>query len=176
MTQSIPPKLRELIAADQLVNAGSRGWRKAVAAFVFHPGFATMFLHRLAVALNGRGHGRCANLIWRWNTSSSGCHFHLDSRIAPGCRLPHPTAIVIGSGVEIGPGATIYQGVTLGKAATREEYPVVGSDVTLFPNAIIVGGVRIGDGAVVGAAAIVVKDVPAGAVVASAPAVVLRTD
>jgi virginiamycin A acetyltransferase len=51
---------------------------------------------------------------------------------------------------------------------------VVGNDVWLGLECCILPGVRIGDGAIVGARAVVTKDVPAYAVVAGSPARVVR--
>lgn len=52
----------------------------------------------------------------------------------------------------------------------------IGDYVWLATGATVLPGVRIGDGAVVGARAVVARDVPAGAVVAGNPARVIRTD
>ena len=51
---------------------------------------------------------------------------------------------------------------------------VVGNDVWIGTRAMIMGGVTIGDGAVVGAGAIVTKDVPPFAIVGGIPAKVIR--
>jgi acetyltransferase-like isoleucine patch superfamily enzyme len=51
---------------------------------------------------------------------------------------------------------------------------VIGNDVWVGAGALLFGGVHVGDGAVIGAGAVVTKDVPAYAVVAGSPARVLR--
>ena len=52
--------------------------------------------------------------------------------------------------------------------------PRVGNDVWIGDGAVIVGGVEIGDGAVVGAHAVVAKDVPPYAVVVGNPARIVK--
>lgn len=51
---------------------------------------------------------------------------------------------------------------------------VVGNDVWIGERALIMGGVKIGDGAVVGAGAVVTKDVPNYAIVGGVPARLIR--
>lgn len=51
---------------------------------------------------------------------------------------------------------------------------VIGNDVWIGRNAIIMGGVTIGDGAIVGAGAVVTKDVPPYAIVAGVPAKIIK--
>lgn len=50
----------------------------------------------------------------------------------------------------------------------------IGNDVFIGANSIVLKGVTIGDGAVVGAGSVVTKDVPARAVAAGTPAVVVH--
>lgn len=49
----------------------------------------------------------------------------------------------------------------------------IGRDVWLGAGAVVLGGVNIGDGCVVGAGAVVTKDIPAGMIVAGVPARVI---
>lgn len=50
----------------------------------------------------------------------------------------------------------------------------IGNDVWIGSNAVIMGGVHVGDGAVIGASAVVTKDVPAYAIAVGNPARVIR--
>lgn len=54
------------------------------------------------------------------------------------------------------------------------ERVVIGHDVWIGARAMIMGGVRIGNGAIIGAGAVVTRDVPAYAVVGGVPAKLIR--
>ncbi|MBW6528261.1 hypothetical protein KZ813_15575 [Sphingomonas sp. RHCKR7] len=163
----------DLVLADLRANTGRTRLLGAVPAFVFHPGFATVFLHRIATALVGTPWDKLGALIWGWNTRRSGCHLHLESQIGAGLSLPHPVAVVIGQGVRIGGDATIYQSVTVGRSGP-DEHPVIGDGATLYPGAVIFGAITVGAGARVGAGAVLFADVPDGATAAGNPARIVR--
>ena len=77
---------------------------------------------------------------------------------------------IVGAHCHVGAG-TVLAGVVEPASAT----PVVIEDnVMLGANAVVIEGVRVGEGAVVAAGAVVVEDVPAGAVVAGCPAKVIK--
>jgi serine O-acetyltransferase len=75
----------------------------------------------------------------------------------------------------IGDESIIRQGVTLGnKTLDRPlDAPTLGKRVNVGAGAKILGAVSIGDGASIGANAVVLDDVPAGAVAVGIPAKVL---
>ena len=54
--------------------------------------------------------------------------------------------------------------------------PTIGDSVVIFAGAKILGNIHIGDGAVIGANAVVTKDVPTNAVVAGVPARIISED
>ena len=57
-----------------------------------------------------------------------------------------------------------------------QRIPTIGDNVHICASAIIIGDVHIGDNAIVGAGAVVTKDVPANSVVAGNPAKVIKTN
>jgi serine O-acetyltransferase len=71
----------------------------------------------------------------------------------------------------IGDNILLTHQVTL--ATEKGKAPVIGNCVRISPGAKIVGGVQIGDNVVVGANAVVVKDVPSNTVAVGVPARVL---
>ena len=56
----------------------------------------------------------------------------------------------------------------------KRNFIIIGNDVWIGANAIILPGVTVGDGAIVGAGAVVSRDVPPYAIVAGVPAKILR--
>lgn len=70
----------------------------------------------------------------------------------------------------IGENFHIYQGVTLGQK--NGLVPIVGNNVTIYAGAKIIGGVTIGDNVVVGANAVVLRDIPANSVAVGVPATI----
>jgi serine O-acetyltransferase len=84
----------------------------------------------------------------------------------------HQGAIVIHGDSVIGDDCILRQGVTLGNRHLDRPHdaPVLGRRVNVGAGAKILGPVHIGDGAVIGANAVVLGDVPAGATVVGIPA------
>src|SRR5512145_2021358 len=86
--------------------------------------------------------------------------------ISPGLVLPHPYGIVIHSKTKLGKNVTLMQQVTLGgKNLGVNEAPTVEDDVYIGAGAKILGNIRVGRGAIIGANAVVTRDVPDGATV-----------
>ncbi|MEM7507827.1 MAG: serine acetyltransferase [Pseudomonadota bacterium] len=94
----------------------------------------------------------------------------LNTRIGGGLLLPHPNGVVIHPKSVIGPNCILFQQATLGTTRNAEGAPVLGGDVFLGAGARVLGPVTIGDHAMVGANAVVMKDVAGGALAVGIPA------
>lgn len=97
------------------------------------------------------------------------------------CLLSGRGGIEIGDNVLIGPYVVIDSAnhniptdSLISKAGWEKGKVVIGKDVWIGAHATILAGVKIGDKAVVGAGAVVTKDVPPGTVVGGVPAKPIR--
>jgi len=83
--------------------------------------------------------------------------------------MPHPYGIVIHSKAHIGRRVVIMQQVTIGaRDFGTNDAPTIENDVQIGAGAKVLGKIRVGQYAVIGANAVVTRDVPAGATVVGA--------
>lgn len=108
----------------------------------------------------------------------TGIQVPIGTQIAEGLKFFHHGCIIIAMSAKIGKNASIHQGVTIGRvfAGAKAGVPTIGDNVVIFAGAKLLGNITVGNGAVIGANAVVVKDVPANAVVAGIPAKVISED
>lgn len=71
---------------------------------------------------------------------------------------------------KIGNRVKVSQNVTLGGRSGHLDVPVIEDDVEIGAGACVLGPIRVGAGAKIGANAVVLRDVPAGAIVVGIPA------
>lgn len=112
-----------------------------------------------------------SRLLWRKFIIEAGCMIAPEARIGPCLKLPHAIGIVVSEDAEIGADVTLYQNVTVGRRVASEAgAPRIEDGVILYAGAVVIGPVVIGRGAVIGANAVVLTDVPEGAVYGGIPA------
>ncbi|MBT5491032.1 serine O-acetyltransferase [bacterium] len=81
--------------------------------------------------------------------------------IGPGLYIAHSGAVVIGTGVKAGRNFSIRQGVTCGGSGNNGlSHPIFGNNVILSAGVKVIGKVHIGSNVIIGANAVVIKDIP----------------
>ena len=125
-------------------------------------------LHRIPLV------GRLLRRIWWWWTCIVfGSELAIACDIGGGLYIPHPFGIVVGT-CKIGRNVTILQNVTIGhKDRLGKGEPRIGDEVMLTAGCVILGDVAIGDRSVVGANAVVTRDVPPRSVAVGIPAKII---
>jgi serine O-acetyltransferase len=174
------PHLREALAADARVTAHYRGERaqfrsridlavQCVRLAVVSDAFLGQALYRLKARLQALGVPLAPRIAHRLAMMVAQVSIGDPVVVHPGLYVLHGQIVVDGL-VEIHPGVTIAPFVTIGLKAGNPQGATIERDVSIGTGAKIIGPVRIGAGAVVGANAVVVDDVPPGVTVVGAPA------
>ena len=102
---------------------------------------------------------------------ATGVELPCETRVGRRLRIEHIGGIIVSGDAVIGDDVVLRQGVTLGLKRTHERgAPRIGHRVDIGAGAKILGAVAIGDDAVIGANAVVLHDVPAGALAVGIPA------
>ena len=137
-----------------------------------YPGLHAVWIHRVAHRMwSTPGLRLPARLLSQLNRSLTGIEIHPGAVIGRRLFIDHGMGVVIGETAEIGDDVMLYHGVTLGGRSLQrvKRHPTVRDGVTVGAGARILGPITIGAGAQIGANSVVVKDVPAGAVVIGVP-------
>ena len=130
----------------------------------FSPRFACVALIRLSRYWHLKKWQRLSKFVSFVNFVVFGIEVTPRLVIGPGLVIPHSHGTVIGAGY-IGANVTIFQQVTLGAKLANFQFdasarPYVCDGVIITSGAKVLGPVRLGEGAVVGANAVVISDVP----------------
>jgi serine O-acetyltransferase len=137
-----------------------------------HAVWAYRITHRMWREPGLRLPARLASQFVRFLT---GIEIHPAAQLGRRLFIDHGMGVVVGETAMVGDDVVLFHGSTLGGRSMKhgKRHPTLGDGVVVGAGAKILGPVWIGDRARIGANAVVVKDVPAGAVAVGVPAVVL---
>lgn len=132
-------------------------------------------LYRLAHGLHARGHRILPPVIDATSRILSGVEIHHAAVIGRNFSLAHGLGTVIGKDAVFGDDCVVFQNVTIGLRRLSEHsdpkgMPRIGDRVCIYAGAVVAGGIVVESDAVIGANAVVLENVPAGATVVGAKA------
>jgi serine O-acetyltransferase len=158
--------------ADVFISPTTPDWSRERPSRWFDPSRRFLAMHRKLDRYGTRkGLGQKLTLLrYRFWSVIGQIDIQAGTQIGGGLLMPHPNGIVIHPRCVIGPNCLIMQQVTLGVHGSKPGAPRLGGHVDVSAGAKIIGPVTIGDHALIGANAVVTKDVPEGAIMAGIPA------
>ena len=150
--------------------------RSSLEIILTYPGIKALSAHRLSHFLWKHSFKLIARMhsqFWRFWTQ---IEIHPGAEIAEGVFIDHGSGLVIGETAIVEKGVMLYHGVTLGGTGkdVGKRHPTVREGALVSAHAQVIGPIEIGKNARVGAAAVVVADVPADVTVVGVPAKVVR--
>lgn len=166
---------RAMQAAAEEIHAALRhdpAARSGVEVALLYPGLHAVWAHRISHALWRHGMFLPARALSQLSRAATGIEIHPGAQIGRRLFIDHGHGVVIGETAIVGDDVVMYQGVTLGGRgqSTGRRHPSIGSRVVIGAGAKILGSIQIGDDARIGANAVVLIDVPAGATAVGIPA------
>ena len=151
--------------------------RNIVEVLLTYSGLHVLVFYRIAHSLARAGVPvvpRVLMTIARWLT---GIEIHPGATIGKGLFIDHGMGVVIGETAVLGENVTLFQGVTLGGTGKERgrRHPTIGNNVVIGTGAKVLGNITVGNDSMVGANAVVIRDVPEHSTVVGVPGRISRT-
>ena len=149
-----------------------------------YPGVKAIFFHKIANFFAIAKFDLIARIISQFSRFLTGIEIHPKAKIGRNLFIDHGMGVVIGETSEIGDNVTIYHNVTLGGIApsinsndqrNTKRHPTLENNVVVGSGAQILGPIIIKKNSLIGANAVVTKDVPENSVMIGIPAKVIGT-
>lgn len=170
-----------LIQSDLKRLTGRDDWRGMILKLLFNASFKITFWFRLGTYLQQKKNPFfkilyiIVFLIHKHNMYKTGIQLLFGTDVKEGLSFSHFSCTVINQHAKIGRNFTMFNGCTVGSTFGRNSgVPIIGDNVLMCSGSKIIGRVTIGNNVVVGAGAIVVKDIPDNAVVVGIPAKIIN--
>jgi serine O-acetyltransferase len=146
--------------------------RNVIEVLFCYPGLQAVWMHRIAHFLWAQKFYFLARFLSHLNRFLTGIEIHPGARIGRRFFIDHGSGVVIGETAEIGDDVLIYQGVVLGGVSLekKKRHPTIGNRVLIGTGSILLGPILVGDDAKIGAASLVIQDVPANTIAVGVPA------
>ena len=145
-----------------------------------YPGVKAVFFHRIANFFSIAKLDLIARMISQFSRFLTGIEIHPKAKIGENLFIDHGMGVVIGETSEIGKNVTIYHNVTLGGIAPSinsneqrdvKRHPTLEDNVVVGSGAQILGPITVGKNSLIGANAVVTKDVPEKSIMVGIPAI-----
>ena len=153
--------------------------RSKISLVLTYPGVKAVFFHKIANFFAIAKFELIARIVSQFSRFLTGIEIHPQAKIGKNLFIDHGMGVVIGETSEIGDNVTIYHNVTLGGISpsinsndqrNQKRHPTLQENVVVGSGAQILGPVIIGKNSLIGANAVVTKDVPDKSIMVGIPA------
>ncbi|MFY9560885.1 MAG: serine O-acetyltransferase [Terriglobales bacterium] len=145
--------------------------RSRLEILLCYPGLHAVWMHRFTHWLYQFHLYLVARLISQWARWVTGIEIHPGAQIGKRLFIDHGMGVVIGETAIVGDDVTIYQGVTLGGTGKEKgkRHPTILNSVVIGTGAQVLGNITVGENSRVGAASVVIDDVPDNSTIVGVP-------
>jgi serine O-acetyltransferase len=136
-----------------------------------YPGLHAVWMYRFTHRLYKARLFLVARLVSQWARWMTGVEIHPGAKIGKRLFIDHGMGVVFGETAVVGDDVTIYQGVTLGGTGKNrgKRHPTILNGVVIGAGAQILGDITVGTNSRVGAASVVIDDVPDNSTIVGVP-------
>jgi len=153
--------------------------KSKISLILTYPGVKAIFFHKIANFFATAKFNLIARIISQFSRFLTGIEIHPTANIGKNLFIDHGMGVVIGETSEIGNNVTIYHNVTLGgitpsinanEQRNTKRHPTLEDNVVVGSGAQILGPIIIGKNSLIGANAVVTKNVPEKSIMVGIPA------
>ena len=151
---------------------------RSASEIILYPSFWASGFHLAAHFLYKNKAFWLARFLSQLSRFLTGIEIHPGAKIGKCLFIDHGMGVVIGETAEIGDYVTIFHGVTLGGTGKEKgkRHPSIGNNVIIGCGAQIIGSFKVGDNSRIGAASVLLCEVPANSTVVGVPGRVVKID